>query len=68
MSFFGPSDPMLLRSIIDGLREPIWEVAFSPRVVRDEDVRALALEHEEKRSLGLGAQTEADISPGKAES
>ncbi len=62
MNLFGPSDPGLLRSIMDGLREPMWTVEVTPRVVRDEDVRALALEHEERRAAGVAEDTEDDPS------
>ena len=66
MNLFGPSDLPLVEGILAGLREPVWvsEPVFSPRQARDEDVRALALEHEERAAFGRDITTEADILPG----
>ena len=66
MSLFGPSDPGLVRSIMDGLREPIWSVEVTPRIVRDEDVRALALQHEEHRAVTEdGGLPSVELTPPK---
>lgn len=68
MNFFGPPDSPLGSLFIDrGLyvtRDALGRVVWSRRRDREADVRALALEHEERASLGPVDGTEADISPG----